>query len=108
MARRMKAKIVLVTCGSRQQARTLAKAVVRARLAACVNVMAAPVESIYRWKGRVHAAKEFLLVMKTTAGRLRRLEREVHRLHRYEVPEFLVLSVAGGAKAYLEWLAASV
>jgi periplasmic divalent cation tolerance protein len=77
-------------------------------MAACVNVLSTPVLSVYRWKGRVESTKEFLLVIKTTAGRLPKLEKEVARLHSYEVPEFLVLDVAGGSNAYLRWLCESV
>ena len=52
--------IVLGTCGSQKEARRLARALVDARVAACVNVVQAPVESIYRWKGKVETAREFL------------------------------------------------
>jgi len=107
MAQTSKARIVLVTCGSRREARQIAQALVGARLAACVNVLSAPVESVYRWKGKVEGAKEFLLVIKTTAEQLDALQNEVARLHSYEVPEFLVLGVAGGSARYLEWLAAN-
>jgi len=74
------------------------------RLAACVNVVTAPVESVYRWKERIERATEFLLVIKTTSGRLKRLEEEVARLHSYDVPEFLVVGVSGGSRKYLKWL----
>jgi periplasmic divalent cation tolerance protein len=77
---------------------------VQTRLAACVNIISGPIESIYRWKGKVEKARERLLVIKTSANRLKRLEREVRRLHSYETPEFLVMVVAGGSKAYLSWL----
>src|SRR5262245_44361368 len=107
-ARAGKARIVLVTCGGRREARKIADAVVGARLAACVNVILAPVESVYRWKGKVENAKEFLLVMKTTGTRLLALQKEVARLHSYKVPEFLVLDVAGGSLKYLSWLHESV
>jgi len=98
------AKVVLVTCGSRAEARKIAQAVVAKRLAACVNVVTAPVESVYRWKERIERATEFLLVIKTTSGRLKRLEEEVARLHSYDVPEFLVVGVSGGSRKYLKWL----
>ena len=104
----MNAKVVLVTCGGRAQARRIAQAVVAKRLAACVNVVTAPVESLYRWKGKVERATEFLLVIKTTSARLKELEGEVARLHGYDVPEFLVIGVVGGARKYLKWLGQSV
>jgi periplasmic divalent cation tolerance protein len=104
MLRHTRARVVLVTCGSLPEARKIAQAVVDRHLAACVNIVSAPIESVYRWKDQVKNAKEFLLVIKTTARRLKALEREVARQHRYEVPEFLVLGVYGGSKMYLQWL----
>jgi len=99
---------VLVTCDSLIQGRAIAKAVVRNRLAACVNLVLGPVQSIYRWKGKVEVAREHLLVIKTTRKRLKALEREVLRLHSYDVPEFLVLPVSAGSVKYLSWLNQSV
>ena len=108
MARRTNAKVVLVTCGRMSEARKIAQSVVAKRLAACVNILSAPVHSIYRWQGKVERGKEFLLIMKTTAPRLRALEKEVVGLHSYDVPEFLVLGVDGGSEGYLRWVHESV
>jgi len=104
MVRATEARVVLMTCGSLSEARKIARAAVGKRLAACVNVISAPVESVYRWKGKVQTADEFLLVIKTTARRLKDLEKEIVKAHSYEVPEFLVLGVEGGSKNYLNWL----
>jgi len=103
MKRGTEGRLVLVTCGSASEARRVAEGVVGRRLAACVNVLPR-VRSIYRWRGRVERAEEYLLVVKTVRGRLGPLEREIHRLHSYEVPEFLVLPVERGSRAYLRWL----
>jgi len=73
-----------------------------------VNVISAPVESVYRWKSNVERAREFLLVIKTTSRRLKALEAEVSRIHSYEVPEFLVLPVDSGSQKYLAWLLSSL
>ena len=108
MAKGTSARIVLVTCGSLAEGRKIARAAVTKRLAACVNIVSAPAESIYRWKGKVESAKEFLLVIKTMARRLKELEKEIARSHSYEVPEFLVLRVDSGSRSYLEWLAQAV
>jgi periplasmic divalent cation tolerance protein len=96
--------VVLVTCGSRAEARRIARAVVTERLAACTNLLEARVESVYRWEGKVEQAREFLLLMKTSLARLGALEAEVKRLHSYDVPEFIALPVVAGSKAYLRWL----
>jgi periplasmic divalent cation tolerance protein len=104
MAKGTSARIVLVTCGSLPEGRKMARAVVTKRLAACVNIVSAPVESVYRWKGKIERAKEFLLIIKTVARRLKELEKEITGLHSYEAPEFLVVGVGSGSKRYLEWL----
>ncbi len=97
-------RIVLVTCPSVALARKIARAAVGKRLAACVNTMLSPVESVYTWKGKVERVREYLLVMKTTAKRLAELEREVKRLHSYDVPEFIAVPITEGLKGYLSWL----
>ena len=101
-------RLVLVTCGSLAEARKISRAVVEKRLAACVNIHSAKVESIYRWKGKVETAREHLLIIKTTTRQLKALERIVLRLHSYETPEFLVLPIASGSRGYLHWLAETV
>jgi periplasmic divalent cation tolerance protein len=106
MPRTTQFRLVLVTCGSLPEARKIARAAVERHLAACVNIFTAPVESVYRWKGKTETAREHLLIMKTTTRRLKSLEREVFRLHSYETPEFLILPIAGGSRAYLRWIRA--
>lgn len=99
-----KNRVVLVTCGTLAEARRIARAMVTKRLAACVNIVLSPVESVYRWKNKVEKAREYLLLIKTTANRLAGLEREVKRLHSYEIPEFIALPIAAGSREYLSWL----
>jgi periplasmic divalent cation tolerance protein len=96
-------RIVLVTCGSTTEARKIGRALVEKKLADCANIVPG-VESIYRWKGNVERAREVLIIIKTMANRLPVLEREVKRLHSYDVPEFIVLSVIAGSRNYLAWL----
>ena len=101
-------RVVLVTCGTLSEGRKIARHVVQRRLAACVNVLRSPMDSYYTWKGKLEVAREYLLVMKTTSKRLAELEKEVKRLHSYDVPEFIALPVAAGSKDYLTWLESSV
>ena len=101
-------RIVLVTCGMLAEARRVARTVVSKRLAACVNIVLSPAESFYTWKGKLERAREYLLVMKTTAERLAALENEVKRLHSYDVPEFIALPITEGSEKYLSWLDDSV
>lgn len=96
--------IVLVTCANKAEAKRIARAVVEARLAACVNVLGAPVDSIYRWKGKVEQAREVLLLMKTSRKKLGALRAAVERVHSYDVPEIIAVSIEAGSPAYLRWL----
>jgi periplasmic divalent cation tolerance protein len=97
------AVVVYVTAPGTEEARTLARALVDERLAACVNLL--PVESIYRWKGQVETAAETLLVIKTRRDRLDGLARRVRALHPYAVPEIIALPLVGGWPPYLQWIA---
>jgi periplasmic divalent cation tolerance protein len=59
---------------------------------------------VYRWRDAVEDEAEFLLLIKTRASLLRRVEQRVIELHSYEVPELLALAPSGGSAAYLGWL----
>jgi periplasmic divalent cation tolerance protein len=100
--------VVVVTCATFGQARKIARALVDLRLAACGNVLEAPVRSVYRWQGRVESTKEFLLVVKTSRKRFSAVEHAVRRLHTYKVPEIIALPIIDGSRDYLEWIANSV
>lgn len=99
-------RLALVTCPV-EIAETLARALVDARVAACVNVLPA-ITSIYRWKGDVSRDEEALLLIKTTDAAFESLRREILARHPYDVPEVIALDVAHGHAPYLEWVADSV
>lgn len=97
--------IVLTTlgAGAGADAEALARTLVDERLAACVNVLP-EMTSVYRWQGAVQVERERQLVIKTAADRLEALRSRLMHLHPYEVPEFLVVAVAGGSELYLRWV----
>lgn len=100
--------VVLVTCASRRQAAEIGRAVVEQRLAACANIVQAPIRSIYRWKGKVETAREFLLILKTSGQRFDALRKAIERLHNYDLPEIIAIPIAEGAAGYLSWISESV
>ena len=100
--------VVLVTCASAAEARRIARAVVEARLAACVSILPGAMASVYRWKGKVESARERLLLIKTSRKRLDKLQATVERLHSYDVPEFIAIPIVAGSAAYLAWIKDSV
>jgi periplasmic divalent cation tolerance protein len=95
--------VVLSTCSTPEEARQIARRLVDARLAACVNV-AAGVRSFYRWKGAIEESDECLLVIKTSRDLFDRLRLELEKAHTYDVPEVIALSIVAGAPNYLNWL----
>jgi periplasmic divalent cation tolerance protein len=95
--------VVLVTCGSEDEALRIANALVEEHLAACVNLVS-PIRSIYRWQGKIWDEKEWLLIIKTQKQRFEELEKEVKSLHSYSVPEIISLPIGEGSSPYLNWL----
>lgn len=99
--------LVFVTGPDREAMEGLGRTLVEERLAACVNILG-PVTSVYRWEGRVTEDEEALALLKSTGGRLDRLEARVAELHPYEEPEFLAVRADTGSPSYVEWIRESV
>lgn len=95
--------LVLTTAPDADVASRLARGLVDAKLAACVNLIAG-VTSVYRWEGKVHEDPEVQLLIKTRDALLPAVEAWLDTHHPYDVPELVALSVAGGSNAYLSWL----
>jgi periplasmic divalent cation tolerance protein len=102
----LEAAIVLTTWPAETNPVPMARALVEARLAACVNLLP-PMESIYTWQGAVEHASERQVIIKTTRQAVGPLLARLASLHPYEVPEMLVLPVSGGGEAYLRWIGQS-
>jgi periplasmic divalent cation tolerance protein len=98
--------LVLTTLGADIEPSTIALRLVEERLAACVNVLP-EMESFFRWHGAVERDRERQLVIKTRAASLPDLEKRLHELHPYELPEFLVIPITAGSENYLRWVSAS-
>jgi periplasmic divalent cation tolerance protein len=96
-------RLVLTTASSTEESKKIARALVESRLAACVNIIS-KIESVYRWKGKVEEAQEYLLVIKTTAEAFPAVRDKIQELHSYEVPECIAITVDEGGEAYLKWI----
>src|SRR5512137_350463 len=84
------------------QSGNLAKSLISANLAACVNIM--PVRSLYRWEGEPCDDREHLLILKTRRGLADAVIRALRAEHPYDVPEIIVLPVVAGHAPYLDWV----
>ncbi len=99
--------MVFCTCPGEEEARALAAALIARRVAACVNVLP-PVQSIYRWHGKIESASECMLLIKTTEERFGALRDAITELHSYETPEIVAVPVSYGSDKYLAWIRESV
>jgi periplasmic divalent cation tolerance protein len=99
--------VVMVTTGKPSEARKIAKQLVEAKLAACVNITQ-PIRSVYRWQGKVVDDKEFILLIKTSRELFPAIQAQVARLHSYKTPEMICLPIIDGSADYLNWLADSL
>lgn len=95
--------VVLTTVPADADASTLARALVEARLAACVNILP-PMTSIYRWRDAVEEGAERQIVIKTRRESLPALWERLRQLHPYDVPEFVALPIVDGHESYLRWI----
>lgn len=98
--------VVWVTAPSREQAETIARTLIEAKLAACVSLL--PVHSIYRWQGEIHADDEWQLLIKSELTKFAALEATVRSLHPYEVPEIMAVPIVAGSLPYLKWIGEQV
>jgi periplasmic divalent cation tolerance protein len=97
--------VVQTTLPSEAQAAELARAVVQARLGACVQVQS--IRSFYVWQEHAHDETEWLLSIKTRSALYPALEAWLRERHPYETPEIVQLPIAAGSAAYLAWIDAN-
>jgi len=99
--------IVYCTVPDAATAGTIAEALVKERLCACVNRLSG-VTSHYIYEGEYCKEEEVLLLIKTTRGAFERLKARIEALHPYDVPEIIAAPVVAGNESYLTWLQGSV
>jgi periplasmic divalent cation tolerance protein len=97
--------VVLCTTPSPEVSAELARGLVEAELAACVNILPS-VRSIYRWQGSTHDDSESLMLIKTRNARFESLADWIKQHHPYDEPEIIALPIAAGSPSYLAWIAA--
>jgi len=99
--------VIMVNAASRRECRKIARHLVEAKLAACVNITQA-VESLYRWEGKIADEKEFVLFIKSTRDLFPEIKAEISRIHSYHTPEIICLPIIDGSRNYLQWMSDSV
>jgi periplasmic divalent cation tolerance protein len=92
---------VRITCGSRDEATTIADALVEARLVACAHLV--PISSVYEWKQVVEHDDEVLLTASTRVDRFDAIVETVRSMHSYELPAITAVALDGSTD-YLAWI----
>ncbi len=90
------------TVESAADAERLARELIEARLAVCVQVDG-PVRSYYWWEEELASAKEFRLTVKFLPENTERLETWLNQHHPYEVPEWVTVEADRVHPAYRRW-----
>lgn len=98
---------VSTTVGKKVDAQRIAKLLCDKKLAACVHVVW-PIESTYRWKGKLEKTKEWLCIAKTTARHCKAVEKAIKEVHSYDLPDIIVTPIVGGSKEYLGWISKQI
>jgi periplasmic divalent cation tolerance protein len=95
--------MVFITVKSEKEGEKITSALLKEKLAACVNMIGG-VKSSFRWKGQISTENEVLLIAKTKDMLFENLKKRVLELHSYEVPEIIATSILAGSEKYLEWI----
>ncbi|PIQ87063.1 MAG: cytochrome C biogenesis protein CcdA [Candidatus Omnitrophica bacterium CG11_big_fil_rev_8_21_14_0_20_43_6] len=99
--------VVLVTAKDKKQAQKISAGLIKAKLAACVNIVD-KIDSMFFWAGKIDQAKESLLVIKSRKEKLPQIIKLIKSLHSYKVPEIIAIPIIAGAKPYLRWIDAAL
>ncbi len=98
--------IIFVTAGSVDEARKIGQTLVEEGSVACCNIIR-PVESVFKWQGKLHVENEVLMICKTKEDLFETVEKRIKQLHGYEVPEIIAVPITRGEKNYLDWVTKS-
>jgi periplasmic divalent cation tolerance protein len=94
--------VVITTTETKEDAKAIAKSLLEAKLAACVQL--SPIDSLYTWKGEMAEESEVLLLIKTREDLFSRVEESIKSNHKYETPEIIQVPIEAGSKEYLSWI----
>jgi periplasmic divalent cation tolerance protein len=99
--------LVLTTAASEAEAKTIARALVEKKIAACVNIVCR-VQSVYRWEGKLEESEEWLLIIKTDKSHVEEARGLVRGLQSYSLPEFIAIAIESGSEEYLRWMGEAI
>jgi len=93
--------LIYITCKDKAEAKKISKQLLEKRLIACANIF--PIESMYRWKDKIKEDNEIVLLAKTNKKHYEEIEKEVKKIHSYEIPCIMKIKVEAN-KEYYQWI----
>jgi periplasmic divalent cation tolerance protein len=95
--------VVYTTIDNIQDARKIANTLVEEQIVACANIIP-KIESVYRWKGKIENEDECVIIAKTPDSNVKKTIQRIKELHKYELPDIIVIPIVGGLKEYLDYI----
>ena len=93
--------IIYITCKNKSEAEKIANHLLKNKLIACANIF--PINSLYKWKGKLQKDKEYVLLAKTLKSKAKEVEKEVKKIHSYDIPCIIKKEVTAN-KEYMRWI----
>ena len=97
----MNSIFIYITNPGKKEAQKIAEHLLEKRLIVCANIF--PIESVYRWKGKIKKEKEYILIAKTTEKNYEGVKNEVEKIHSYKIPCIIKIPVEANEK-YFNWI----
>lgn len=102
----MKPCLLFLSCKNNNEADTISTCLLKKRLVVCAKKTS--INSSYLWKNKIETAKETLLIMDSIEENFKKIDREVKKIHSYDIYTLLVIPVEKINKKALNWLKNSV
>lgn len=94
--------VISTTTDSKENADAITQLLLDKKLIACVQ--STTIQSAYHWQGKIIKSEEILLQMKSKRSLFEKVQREIEHLHTYDVPEIIMVPLAGANINYLQWI----
>lgn len=83
-------------------AKEITKALLEKKLVC--SVQQKEITSTWWWNNELESSKEYLLEMKTKKSLYKEVEKEIRKLHTYDVPEIYAEEIKEGLPEYFKWI----
>lgn len=93
--------VIYITNPTHEHAQKMACLLLEKKLIACANI--SPIQSMYWWNSTIEKSDEYILIGKSTAQHLLKIQEHIKQHHEYEVPCILSWEVTAN-NAFAQWI----